>query len=303
MARTQPEFLHPGDKIGIVAPARAINEKAIVHAESIFENWGLIPVKGKNLLGRFNQLSGTIAERVNDLQQMIDNPEIKAIMCAGGGYGAVQLPEHLQFGPLGEHPKWLIGFSDITVLHNTIGLLANNMSIHGPMPVTFLNDHASYKSLKMLQKTLFGAIPGYNLKHNMNNKPGVGTGEIIGGNLSILYSLIGTKYDLIFDNKILFIEEVDEYLYHIERMMYSMLLSGKLSKLKGLIVGQFSKLHDNEVPFGKSVTEIITEIVKPFNYPVIFDFPAGHEKLNLPLILGKESHISVNESETELNYM
>ncbi len=296
-------FLKPGDKIGLIAPARSISEEKIILAEKILESWELIPVRGKYLLGKKNQFSGNIENRLFDIQYMFNNPDIKAVLCAGGGYGAIQLVEKIEFQKFLQQPKWLIGFSDITILHSAVHRKTGFASIHGTMPVKFDNSIESAKSIKTLQEAIFGKLKEYAFKPHQQNITGKCEGKLIGGNLSILSCLIGTSVEFDYTNKILFIEEVDEYLYHIDRMMYSMHLSGNLRKIKGLLVGNFSDLHDNKIPFGRDEKQIILDAVKDYNIPVAFDFPAGHESMNKALYLNKEAKLTIEKERCTLQYI
>jgi muramoyltetrapeptide carboxypeptidase len=295
-----PPYLKKGDKVAIVAPARSVTSCIVEYAESVFRSWGLATLRSKNLLGSHFQFSGTLDQRLEDMQSMLDHPEIKAIVCAGGGYGTIQLAEHLNFEGFKKHPKWLVGFSDITVLHNLLHM-NGFAAIHGPMPVTFGSCYHRQTSMDCLKLMLFGHAKPVHI-HKPEGIEGEGSGVLIGGNLSILFALKGTRYDVDYNGKILFIEDVDEYLYHIERMMYGLRLAGKLEKLNGLIVGNFSKVHDNEKPFGKDVQQIILDQVGSYGYPVVFDFAAGHEPGNLSLLFGKQAYLKVSEKEATLKY-
>lgn len=297
-----PPYLSQGDAIGLVAPARFINPEKITLAEKIFNEWGLVIHKGKNLFGKHFQFSGIEKERYQDLQDMFDRPNIKAIICAGGGYGSVQIFSDINFQIFNKHPKWLVGFSDITILHSALNVQTGYETIHGTMPVMFDVTPASITSLETLKKALFGQLEKYRIATSNKNIMGRSTGVLIGGNLSILTSLLGTPFDLDYQDKILFIEEVDEYLYHIERMMYSLKLAGKLKQINGLIVGNLSKVHDNEIPFGKDEKQIISDLVSEYGYPVVFDFPAGHEDLNYALYLGKKVVLEVRDQESILRF-
>ena len=297
-----PGFLKKGDTIGIAAPARSVSEEIITGAENVFRSWGLEIYRGKNLSGKFNQCSGTEQQRLDSLQEIIDNKDIKAIICAGGGYGSIHLIDKLKVENLKKYPKWLTGFSDITLLHFLFLGKGEVQTLHATMPVKFKKNTESKKSIASLYNALFGKQLIYRIGSSPYNRIGRSKGIVIGGNLSILYSLLGTPYDIDFTGKILFIEEVDEYLYHIERMMYSLKLAGKFNNLKGLIVGNISKVHDNDIPFGKNEYEIICDIIKEYDFPVIFGFPAGHEKLNLALYLGKEAEINVQHNEAIIGY-
>ncbi|MDA3780570.1 MAG: LD-carboxypeptidase [Bacteroidales bacterium] len=284
-----PAYLQKGDKIGIVAPARKISLGEIALAIKIIKNWGFIPLLGKDLFNSNNQFSGTDKERADDMQEMLDDKDIKAIFCARGGYGSVKIIEYLNFEKFTKSPKWIVGYSDITVFHSYINTVLNTETLHATMPINFTNN----ESIELLKTTLTGSKLSYKIKAHKYNKPGTTSGEIIGGNLSVLYSIAGTKYDIDTNNKILFIEDLDEYLYHIDRMMMNMKLSGKLDNLKGLIIGGMNKMNDNTIPYGKNAYKIINEVIKNYNYPVCFNFKAGHIEPNLPLILGRQISLNI----------
>ena len=254
-----------------------------------------VELKNKVLFEEYNQFAGTKEQRTIDLQNMIDDDSIKAILCARGGYGTVQIIDNIDFSHLFKNPKWIIGYSDITVLHshlNKIGLA----SLHSSMPINFLEN--SEKSLQSIQNVIFGIEERIciKIKFNKFNKLGTTQANIVGGNLSILYSLLGSESDLNTDGKILFIEDLDEYLYHIDRMIVSLKRNGKLKYLKALIVGSFTNIKDNEIPFGSTVEEIIKHHTNEYNYPICFDFPSGHIKDNQSLIFGAETCINIKSN-------
>ncbi|RKX17026.1 MAG: LD-carboxypeptidase [Candidatus Zixiibacteriota bacterium] len=287
-------------KIGIVAPARKISQAEIEPAVTILKSWGLEVVLGKNLFGKNHQFSGTDEERITDFQMMINNPEINAILCARGGYGSARIVDSLDFSPLQKYFKWITGYSDITVLHNAMAK-ENLPSLHATMPINFLtNDSVSLTLLKEI--FLNTKLPNYRFDAHPLNRAGMVKAPIVGGNLSVLYSLRGTRFDLDVSGKILFIEDLDEYLYHIDRMLLNFRLAGWFGKIKGLIVGGMEDMHDNIVPFGKTACEIVIDEVKDFDFPVAFINGIGHTKRNLPLILGMVSTITVDETGTKIIY-
>lgn len=289
---TLPTPLKTGDKIGIVSTARKISAEELQYAIDILNEWGLVPVLGEYIFAHENQYAGSDHIRAYDFQNMLDNPEVKAILCARGGYGTVRIIDRLDFQSFVKHPKWIVGFSDITVLHSHLNRL-NICSIHSTMPISFANN--SSESLNSLKNALFGNKSDIIInKHPLNTK-GQCNGQIVGGNLSVLYSLIGSRSDIDTTNKILFLEDLDEYLYHVDRMMMSLKRSGKLSSLAGLIVGGMTKMNDNAVPFGKTAETIIKDCVSEYNIPVCFHFPAGHIKHNLALQLGRQVSLEVGE--------
>lgn len=291
-----PKSLQKGDKVGIVAPARKIYMSEIEAAIKVFERWGLQVELGKNLFKQHRQFAGSDEERAEDLQYMMDNPEIKAIFCARGGYGSVKTLKLLDFSTFLKNPKWLVGYSDISALHAHLNQNLGVKSIHGTMPFNFPKDTSENEAVKTLKKALFGESNTYEISGHEFNRVGSEEGELIGGNLSVLYSIAGTKYDIDTDGKILVLEDLDEYLYHIDRMMMNMKYSGKLEKLKGLIVGGMTDMNDNLVPFGRTAYEIIRDAVEEYNYPVCFNFPVGHIENNFALILGNQVCLNVKEN-------
>lgn len=297
-----PPFLKPGDTVGIVAPARKVSEDEIAPAIQIVKGWGLNVVLGKSLFGGFNQFSGTDFERAADLQEMFENPDVKAILCARGGYGSVRLLDKINLRDLQRNPKWLVGYSDITVLHGILNNWYLVETLHATMPINFPKDGKDNGSTTLLKQTLFGKSPFYNIEPNKYSRMGSSEGFVTGGNLSILYSLSGTEADIAADEKILFIEDLDEYLYHIDRMIMNLKHSGKLKNLAGLVVGSMSDMHDNAVPFGKTAYEIIREAVDEYDYPVCFGFPAGHCGENVPLIMGRKAKLEVTELGSTLQF-
>jgi len=292
-----PEKLKIGDKIGIVSTARKITLEELNPAIKLLENWGFEVVFGANLFEENNQFSGTAEQRTADLKNMIDNDAIKAILCARGGYGTVQIIDSINFYSFKTNPKWIIGYSDVTVLHshlNNLGIA----SLHATMPINFANN--SNESLQSLKNSLFGKSNRIERKSHAFNRLGQVDAEIVGGNLSILYSLLGSNSDIDTEGKILFIEDLDEYLYHIDRMMMNLNRNGKLAKLKALIVGGMKDMNDNEIPFGKSVEEIILEHTKRYDYPICFDFPAGHINDNRCIKLGVKSVLKITKNGVSL---
>ncbi len=255
---------------------------------------------GETIDASFNQFAGDDDLRAKDMQRFIDDDNIKAIIAARGGYGTVRMIDKVDFSHFAQKPKWLVGFSDITVLHTH--LLANYgaQTIHGQMPVNIPD--ASAFSLQTLRKALFGEELSYQLPPHLLNREGAGEGILAGGNLSLLVAVSGSVSDIDYTGKILFIEDVGEYLYAIDRMMRNLKRAGKLQSLAGLIVGGFTDVKDNEIPFGQTLPEIIMEVVKEYNYPVCFDFPAGHIPNNCSLIFGKTVSLSVKPDAVNINF-
>jgi len=296
----KPPRLKKGSLIRIVSPAGKIEEKHVLPAVQWLEKQGYRVKTGKHIFSRHFQFAGTDNERLGDLQEAFDDPKCDAIICSRGGYGTVRIIDQLNFTNFLEYPKWLVGFSDITALHcclNNYGV----PSIHGVMPRFFLDETAqATESLQTLTNILSGENVIYQLPYSDFNRTGKANAEMVGGNLSLITSLIGTYYELDTDGKILFLEDVNEYLYQADRMMHQLKLSGKLDKLAALIVGDFTDMKDNNSPFGENVYEIISEAVSDYNYPVCYNFPAGHDKKNLALLFGKPWEIDVNKHETTL---
>jgi muramoyltetrapeptide carboxypeptidase len=293
-----PQPLQKGDKIGLISTARKISRQELDFSISLIQKWGYEVVFSKHLFEQDNQFSGTVEERSHDLQQMINDPKIKAILCVRGGYGTVKIIDRIDFSPLHKTPKWIMGYSDVSVLHSHLHQLSI-ASLHCSMPINFESN--SDLSLNSIQSILKGESIVYESENHPSNIKGEARAQIIGGNLSILYSLLGSQSDLDTDHKILFLEDLDEYLYHIDRMITNLKRNNKLSKLAGLVVGGMTKMHDNEVPFGKNATQIILDAVKEYDYPVCFDFPAGHLKNNVCLKFGVEAKLEVGDS-TKLIY-
>lgn len=291
-----PPYLKKGDTVAIVATARKNIEDNLQPAISWLKNWGLEVVIGKTIGLDKNQLAGTDEERAADFQTQLDNPNIKAIWCVRGGYGTVRMIDLLDFTKFKQNPKWIVGFSDVTVLHSHL----NNLgfaSIHGIMPVS---SKATEEAKESLRKALFGEPLEYTVPCDTMNRYGKAKGELVGGNLSILFSLLGSPSAVNCDDKILFIEDLDEYLYHIDRMMMNLKRNGCLESLKGIIVGGMTKMHDNEIPWGMNALEIIDDVTKKYNIPIIYNFPAGHMADNHALILGKQVTLEANDLESKV---
>ena len=338
-----PVYLKKGDKIAIIATARKVTEEEIRPAIRKLEYWGLEVVLGENLFNEYNQFAGFDDERADDFQMMIDSSSIKAVICARGGYGTVRIIDKVNYENFIKNPKWIIGFSDSTVIHSHINTNFNIETLHAEMPINFPKDGNDNTSTESLRKCLFGEPIEYvfnrhkhqdtsikteeELRHkfhdtsikteelNSKNKDekvnlydfccsrkGNAKGVLTGGNLSILYSLAGSISDIETDGKILFIEDIDEYLYHIDRMMLNLIRSGKLGNLAGLIVGGMTDMRDNQIPFGKNATRIIYDAVHEYNYPVCFGFPAGHLPENSALIMGRKAELNIDDNFISLKF-
>lgn len=301
-----PPYLSTGDKVAIVASARKVLPDEIRPAIDMLAQWGLNAVEGKNLYKQANQFAGSDEERLADLQWALNDAEIKAILFARGGYGTMRIASELVYSKFTRQPKWIIGFSDITTLHlhlNETGI----ETLHAPMAFNF--SKAPTEVLASVQNILFGKKLNYSIPGHKFNRKGVSTGVLTGGNLSIVYAESAANPDMDLDNKILFIEDLDEYLYHIDRMVVSIKRSGRLANLAGLIVGSMNDMRDNtkafgfaaDNPFGKTAGEIIIEHVDEYDFPVCFNFPAGHIPNNCPLIFGREVELNVG-NEVTLNF-
>ena len=294
---TQPPYLKVGDKIAIVATARKITPEEVQPAIDLFKNHGLEVVLGNNLFAVDNQFAGTDEQRTADLQAALDDDSIKAIVCARGGYGTVRIIDRLDFTRFTQNPKWLAGYSDVTALHSHIHTHFGIPTLHSTMPLSFptsTTDIDKLQSANSMVNALMGQPLKYQLPQHPLNRAGKAEGVIVGGNLSMLYSLLGSPSDIDTDGKILFIEDLDEYLYHIDRMMMNLKRNGKLDKLAALVVGGMSDMNDNKVPFGKTAEEIIAEKTSEYSYPIYFNFPAGHIEPNLPIKLGANVKLDFN---------
>ncbi|MBN2748043.1 MAG: LD-carboxypeptidase [Bacteroidales bacterium] len=298
-----PPPLKVGDTVGIVAPARKISLDEVNPAVAMLESWGLKVVLGKNLFNEYHQFAGNDLMRATDFQDMIDSPEIKAILCARGGYGTVRILEHVNFNQLQFNPKWIVGYSDITVLHSYLNMWFNIETIHGTMPINFPKDLVGNESTESLRRVLFGDNPTYFSEPLAINQQGAGVGRLTGGNLSVLCSLSGSDADIYTDGRILVLEDLDEYLYHIDRMMMNLKRSGKLKHLAGLIVGGLSDMRDNLIPFGCNAEAIIHSIVREYDFPVCYGFPVGHQEPNLALIMGRKVSLTVNDKGGRLEFL
>jgi len=293
-----PAYLQQGDKICIISTARKVANEDVYPAVEVFKSWGLEVVLAPNLFEVDNQFAGSDASRASDLVWAFENPEFKAIICARGGYGTARLLEKFDHTVLKSNPKWLVGFSDVTVLLSLL-LNYNIASIHGVMPLLFKEENSA-ASLVSLRNALFGVSNHINIAPNPLNRIGNGSGMLIGGNLTMLNNSIATIADIDTQGKILFIEDLDEYLYHIDRMMQHLKLAGKLRQLAGLVVGHFSEMKDNAVPFGKTAYQIIAEAVAQYHYPVCFGFPTGHRFDNLAMKVGIEARLEVGPDQVYL---
>lgn len=295
-----PKPLNPGDAVGIVATARKVSEAEIAPAFRQIEKWGYRPVAAPHLFAEKHQMAGTPKQRTKDFQNFLNDGEIKAILCARGGYGTVQIIDDLDFSTFVKNPKWVTGYSDVTVLHNTINNLGIE-SIHGPMAFNFAREHSS--SLHSLRQIWQGERPPLQFKPQPFQVSGSATGTLLGGNLSMLYSQTGSFSALQTDNAILFMEDLDEYLYHIDRMMMNLTRNHYFRKAAGFITGTLSDMNDNSIPFGETATQIIHRHLHPLSKPLAMGAPAGHCNPNMPLIMGATVSLTANEHKAQLEYV
>jgi muramoyltetrapeptide carboxypeptidase len=303
----QPPFLKDGDTIGITAPAGAVKVEEVQPAVGVMESWGYKIKLGDTIGKKDFTFGGTDEERWKDLQDMLDDPKIKAIMCARGGYGSIRIVDRIDWTRFKAKPKWLIGFSDITVLHNHIHNNFAIASIHSKMTNSFPDDWTKAEPIQIdtinsIHDALSGKKMNYSAEPNMQNKNGIGEGILIGGNLKTIETLSGTASDINTVGKILFVEDTGEYLYSIDRMFWNLKRTGKLKNLKGLIVGGFKvKEDDPGEEFGKTIQDIVLEKVQDRKYPVCFDFPVGHQRPNFALKCGVRHKLSVSADSVSLN--
>lgn len=294
-----PAKLNQGDQIAIVATARKVTPEELQPAISLLKSWGLVTMMGSSIGLEEHQFAGTDQERTADLQQQMEDPNIKAIWCAKGGYGTVRILDLLDFSNFSKNPKWIVGFSDVTALHSQINNLGIS-TLHAQMCLSV--ETKSEASRETLRKALFGEDFDYHFPSSEFNRKGVAKGELVGGNLSVLFSLIGSESDLDLKGKILFLEDLDEYLYHIDRMMQNLKRNGWFDQISGLIIGGMNDMNDNTVPFGKTAKEIIAEITAEYDFPVAFNFLAGHIEDNQALILGRKVRLQVEAKESHVSY-
>ncbi|MEC5164592.1 muramoyltetrapeptide carboxypeptidase [Flavobacterium sp. PL11] len=287
-----PPYLKKGDTVAIVATARKNLDDNLKPAVDLLKSWGLNVIIGSTIGLDNNQLAGTDEQRAADFQQQMDNPNVKMIWCVKGGYGTVRIIDLLDFTKFKKNPKWLVGFSDVTALHNHLNTMGYK-SIHGIMPVTVAR--ATLQAVETMRTALFGEKLKYEVQPFKMNRTGKATGALVGGNLSILYSLFGSPSAIDCSDKILFIEDLDEYLYHIDRMMMNLKRNGCLESIKGILVGSMTTMKDNDIPWGKNAIEIIDDVTKKYNIPVLYNFPAGHIRDNRALILGNKVTVDVND--------
>ena len=298
----QPPYLKAGDTIAIVAPSGILKNRLdeIEQAKTLLKSWGIYVIVGKHVFNQNNHFAGTDAERAEDFQMALDDPKIKAIWCARGGYGAVRILDKLDYTKFKKKPKWIIGYSDITALHNQIHNLGFE-SLHAMMCTSLQDDSESIKeTISTFKTALFGSPLLYTLQGSKYNKTGSVSAPLVGGNLSILYSMLGSNTSIDTSGKILFIEEIGEYEYSIDRMLQSLKRAGYFNNCKGVIVGDVSKIRKNTTLWGSSVQQLILDVLAEYNFPVAFNMPAGHEKDNRALILGRTIDLQIEKNQSSI---
>jgi len=294
-----PNFLKQGDRVALIATARHAKAEEIQKGITYLESWGLEVIQADNLLQQHYIFAGTESARRHALQKAIDDPSIKAVFCLRGGNGTHRLIDYIHLKNLKKHPKWIIGYSDVTVLLNHVAQY-RIPSVHGPMPFT-MHRPEEQEGAMALKELLFGKLPEYTFASHELNQQGIAEGKLIGGNVAVLHSLISTASDITWKNKILFIEEVDEYIYNLDRMLYHFSRTGRMKGLAGLVVGHLT-IKDNPEPFGLSAQEVIARVVKPYKIPLAFSFPAGHELPNMPLVIGAKARLDVTSEKSMLTF-
>lgn len=293
---THPPFLKKGSVVGITCPSGYVSHDRVAYAVTTLQNWGFEVKQGKTIGTGFHYFSGTDAERLADLQQMMDDPGIDAILMGRGGYGLSRIIDEIDFKAFLNKPKWICGFSDITILHSHLESRYLMPSLHSPMCGAFAPDTVNEAYLRTFHAALMGESIMYHIPDSIHNRHGIAEATITGGNLAILTHLMGSASEVNTEEKILFIEDIGEHLYQIDRMIMTLKRAGKLDHLKALIVGSFTELEDTERPFGQTVEEIILDKVREYNYPVCFNFPCGHQKINYTLTLGEVHKLVVSDN-------
>lgn len=296
----QPPYLKAGDTVAIVAPSGVLKNRndEVNRAKKLLESWKLHVVIGKNVFSQADHFAGTDQERCEDFQRALDDPKIKAIWSARGGYGTVRILDKLDYTQFLKQPKWVIGYSDITALHNQIHNLGVQ-TLHAIMAVSLPSNLSDIEqSIATFKNTIFGQPLSYTLKGSTYNKTGEAKGPLVGGNLTILHTMLGSKESLDTSGKILFIEEIGEYKYHIDRMLQSLKRAGYFDNCKGVIVGDMSRMRKNTTLWGTSIEQLILDALSDYDFPIAFNMPAGHEKDNRALILGRDVSLKVEKTKS-----
>ncbi len=291
----RPPFLKLNDKAVIVSPSGNVSPAYVNKTIDILQEWGLVASISENALQETGRFSGFIEQRLSDLQTAIDDPEVKLIFCSRGGYGAVQLLDRLDFTAMKTNPKWIVGYSDITALHTALQS-EGIMSIHGPMAKHFSDEGGANLSVLYTKAAVSGKDLNYTIpvEHPFLNRLGKATGTLFGGNLSVYTSLLGSKYLKIPRNGILFIEDIGEEPYRVDRMIYQLKIAGVFDKIKGLIVGQFTEYEEDNKMYG-TLYDSILYAVQEFDFPVCFGFPVGHTRINLPIVMGGRATLTIKK--------
>jgi muramoyltetrapeptide carboxypeptidase len=300
----KPDYLKSGDTIAIIAPSGVLNNRnqAIENAKKLIVEWGLVPIIGKNIYKKNYHFAGNDKQRLEDLQWAFDHENIKAIWCARGGYGSIRIIDQLSFDQFKKYPKWLIGYSDITVLHNKLNNLGFE-TIHGMMAVNMEEKQKEInESIESLKNCLFGKLKSYHINNNKYNRIGKSSGILVGGNLTLLASQLGSSSEIDTKDKILFIEEIGEYKYHIDRMLQSLKRAGFFDNCNGVLIGDMSEIKINSPSWGSSVNELIYDVLKPYKFPISFGIQSGHLKHNESLIFGRNIDLDVKASKTIISF-
>lgn len=300
MAIVQPAFLKSGDKVALISTARKVSEEEMGPALALLRGWGLEVVLGEHLFFVSHQFAGTDEERCFDLQRAMDDPSVKAIFCARGGYGTPRIIDDIRWSSFLQYPKWIVGFSDVTTLLTT-SLAKGVASLHAPLAL-FFNKPEYLTSIEQTKSLLFGKMPSFAFPFYGLNELGEVKGEVVAGNLSMIVHGIGTTSDFDSTGKILVLEDIDEYLYHIDRMMVQLKRANILPKLSGLVLGHFSDMKDNTVPFGENAYEIIARNAFSYGYPIAFGFPMGHAPQNMPVPVGMKAKLTVTKEGSLLDF-
>lgn len=300
---TIPNYLKKGDKVAVISPAGKVNKELTESGIIVLKSWGLDVIRGKHLYSQYGSLAGTDEQRLMDIQRALDTEDVKAIFCSRGGYGCQRIIDSIDWSQFLKSPKWLVGFSDITALLMKVNSL-HTACIHGAMVSQFVKPEVK-SSADLLKDILFGIkAPTIKTLTSEFNHNGIGSGILIGGNLSLLASQVGTKSDIDYTGKILLIEEIGEYPYHIDRMLIQMKRAGKFNNINGLIVGQMTDIKENtDNPFPLNVNQIIRDTFKDYDYPIAYSFDIGHDYPNIPVILGKEVNLILKENSASLLYV